>query len=116
MPHYQCDINPEAIADRYTDKSISSTEAVAIAEHDFVEEAFSFDEEDEMDMSMAGMNHSKMNMSGIDHASAASGDDTLSPQILAQVSHAHLLSFALLLLPMGGLLCLTQLTESIKPN
>ncbi|VAW89893.1 hypothetical protein MNBD_GAMMA17-827 [hydrothermal vent metagenome] len=70
-----------------------------------------------VDMSMDGMNHSQMDMSGMagmDHGAGASGDDTLPPQILAQVSHVHLLSFSLLLLAMGSLICLTQLTESIK--
>jgi len=112
-------MNPQAIADHYADKSLSSSEAVAIAEQGFVEEEFTFDEEEsEMaDMSMEGMDHSQMDMSGMegmDHSAGASGDDTLPPQILAQVSHVHLLSFSLLLLAMGGLFCLTQLTESIK--
>ncbi|HEB63321.1 MAG TPA: hypothetical protein ENJ07_02450 [Gammaproteobacteria bacterium] len=112
-------MDPQAIADHYADKSVSSTEAAAIAEQGFVEEEFSFDdEEDSMaDMSMgemAGMDHSQMDMSGMDHGAGMSGDDTLPPQILAQVSHVHLLSFSLLLLAMGGLMCLTQMTESIK--
>jgi len=124
-------MNPQAIADHYADKSLSSAEAAAIAKQGFVEEEFSFDdEEDDMaDMSMVGMtagmegmDHSKMDMSGMDHSkmagmghgAGASGDDTLPPQILAQVSHVHLLSFSLLLLGMGGLVCLTQLTETIK--
>ncbi len=106
-------MSPQAVADHYADKTLSSSEAVTIAEQGFVEEEFSFDDE-EADMSMAGMDHSKMDMSGMDHSAGAVGDDTLPPQILAQVSHVHLLSFALLLLAMGGLLCLTQLTEAIK--
>ncbi len=112
-------MNPQAIADHYADKSLSSTEAAAIAEQGFVEEEFSFDdEEDEMaGMDMAGMDHSKMDMLGMNEVTKgteASGDDTLPPQILAQVSHVHLLSFSLLLLAMGGLVCLTQLAESTK--
>ena len=112
-------MEPQAIADHYADKSLSSSEAAAIAEQGFVEEAFSFDDEEEMggDMDMAGMDHSQMDMSGMegmDHSAGASGDDTLPPQILAQVSHVHLLSFSLLLLAMGGLACLTQLAESVK--
>ncbi len=105
-------MNPQAIADHYADKSLSSTEATAIAEQGFVEEEFSFDEEGEMNMD--GMDHSQMDMSAMDHGAGMSGDDTLPPQILAQVSHVHLLSFSLLLLAMGGLICLTQLTETIK--
>ena len=106
-------MTPQAIADHYADKSLSSIEATAIAEQGFAEEEFSFDDE-EMDMSMEGMDHSQMDMSGMGHGSAASGDDTLPAQILAQVSHVHLLSFALLLLAMGGLICLAQLTETVK--
>lgn len=108
-------MNPQAIADHYADKSLSSSEAAAIAEQGFVEEAFSFDDEvdDMAEMDMEGMDHSQMKMSGTGHG-GASGDDTLPPQILAQVSHVHLLSFSLLLLAMGGLACLTQLTESLK--
>ena len=60
------------------------------------------------------MDHSQMDMSGMGHGAGMSGDDTLPPQILAQVSHVHLLSFSLLLLAMGGLMCLTQMAESIK--
>ncbi len=112
-------MTPQAIADHYADKSLSSSEAAAIAEQGFVEEEFSFDDEEAgmADMNMEGMDHSQMDMesmAGMDHGAGASGDDTLPPQILAQVSHVHLLSFALLMLAMGGLLCLTQLTEAIK--
>lgn len=108
-------MSPQAVADHYADKSLSGTEAAAIAEQGFVEEAFSFDDEEGEtgNMPMGDMDHSKMDMSGMS-TGATSGDDTLPAQILAQVSHVHLLSFALLLMAMGGLLCLTQLTESIK--
>ncbi|HHM06176.1 MAG TPA: hypothetical protein ENJ19_10610 [Gammaproteobacteria bacterium] len=109
-------IDPQAISDHYGDKSLSSSEAAAIAEQGFVEEEFSFDDEETSggDKNMAGMDHSQMDMAGMDHGAGAMGDDTLPPQILAQVSHIHLLSFSLLLLAMGGLLCLTRLHESIK--
>ncbi len=111
-------MTPQAIADHYADKSLSSAEAAVIADQGFVEEEFSFDDEDEAvemnhtSMEMSGMDHS--NMSAMDHGTVASGDDTLPPQILAQVSHVHLLSFALLLISMGGLACLTQLGEPTK--
>jgi len=111
-------MSPQAISDHYADKSLSSSEAAAIAKQGFVEEEFSFDDEETMtDMNMEGMaemDHSQMDMSDMDHGAAMSGDDTLPPQIMAQVSHIHLLSFSLLLLAMGGLVCLTQLTESVK--
>ncbi len=106
-------MTPEAIADHYADKSLSGAEATAIAEQGFVEEAFSFDDEPEEMISMEGMDHSQMDMSGSEN-SVVSGDDTLPAQNLAQVSHVHLLVFALLLLTMGGLVCLTQLSESVK--
>ncbi len=113
-------MDPQAISDHYADKSLSGAEAAAIAEQGFAEEEFSFDDEDDdmadMDMGtmgdMAGMDHG--DMGGMDHGAAMSGDDTLPPQILAQVSHVHLLTFSLLLLAMGGLACLTQLTETVK--
>jgi len=106
----------QAVADHYADKTLSGVEAEVIAEQGFVEEEFSFDDEGEMaGMSMDGMaemDHGEM--AGMDHGEAVSGDDTLPAQILAQVSHVHLLSFSLLLLAMGGLACLTQLAESLK--
>lgn len=104
-------ISPQAIADHYADKSLSSEESAAIDEKGFVEEEFSFDDEDNMsDITMEGMNRSQTDM----NMSMDGGDDTLPAKILAQVSHVHLLSFSLLLITMGGLLCLTQLAESIK--
>ncbi len=106
-------MSPQAIADHYADKSLSGAEAAIIAEQGFVEEAFSFDDEPEEMTHMEGMDHSQMDMSGKEGA-GMSGDDTLPAQILAQVSHVHLLVFALLLLTMGGLVCLTQLSESVK--
>ncbi len=110
-------MTPQAISDHYSDKSLTREEAAEIKKKGFVEEEFSFDDEEEsnnMDMpSMDGMDHSQMNMKGMDHA-GMSGDDTLPPQILAQVSHVHLLGFSLLMLTMGGLLCFTQLTETLK--
>jgi len=106
-------MTPQAIADHYADKRLSASEVTAIAEQGFVEEEFSLDDE-EMTMDMAGMDHT---MTEMDHQSMgqhSSGDDTLPPQILAQVSHVHLLSFALILISMGTLACLTQLGETVK--
>ncbi len=104
-------MSPQAIADHYADKTVSASEAAIIAEQGFVEEEFSFD--DELD-DMADMDHSQMAMPDMNHDGAVGGDYTLPPQILAQVSHVHLLSFALLLLAMGGLACMTQLSETVK--
>ncbi len=116
-------MTPQAIADHYADKTLSSEEAALIAEQGFVEEAFSFDDEIEGDEELM-MDHSQMDMSTMDHSQmnsptmgsevGVSGDDTLPAQILAQVSHVHLLSFSLLLLSMGALVCLTQLSEAVK--
>ncbi len=117
-------MTPQAIADHYADKTLSSEEAALIAEQGFVEEAFSFDDELDDGMDEMMMDHSQMDMSTMDHSQmnsptmgsevGASGDDTLPAQILAQVSHVHLLSFSLLLLSMGALACLTQLSEPVK--
>ncbi len=121
-------IDPQAIADHYADKRLSAEEAAVIAEQGFVEEEFSFDDLD-MDEGEMAMDHGDamdhaamdgMDHEGMDHGATAdmghgaSGDDTLPPQILAQVSHVHLLSFSLLLLAAGGLACLTQLKERVK--
>lgn len=100
-------MDPAAIADHYADKRLSAAEATVIAEQGFVEEEFSLDDE-ESTMEMSAMDHQAMGHGG------GSGDDTLPPQILAQVSHVHLLAFALILISMGGLMCLTQLSETVK--
>ncbi len=92
-------ISAEKIADHYGDKSISSSEMARFEETGFIEEEFSLD-----DMEMEG--HGAM--------AHESGDDTLPPQVLAQVSHVHLLSFSLLLLALGGLTCLSTWSENVK--
>ncbi len=111
----------QAIADHYADKSLSPEEAEAIAKQGYVEEELSLDDDEEEEMSEEG---GMGDMSAVDHEAmmsddgqmnhSASGDDTLPPQILAQVSHVHLLSFSLILLTLGGLACLTQLSETFK--
>jgi len=115
-------MSPQAIADHYADKSLSPEEAAAIAEQGYVEEEFSLDNEEpsldddeEEPLEKGSMaDHEAMMSDGGQMNHSASGDDTLPPQILAQVSHVHLLSFSLILLSLGALACLTQLSESFK--
>lgn len=98
-------LSVDAIADHYGDKSLTSVEQKAMMKHGFVEEEFSLDDdEDSQDRSgMAAMDHAAMTV-----------DDSLPPQIMAQLSHVHLLSFALILISMGGLTCMTRLSEVFK--
>ncbi len=109
-------MSPQAIADHYADKSLSSEEAAAIAEQGYVEEELSLDDEgdEESGQEMSSADHEAMMADGEQMNHSASGDDTLPPQILAQVSHVHLLSFSLILLSLGALACLTQLSEAFK--
>ncbi len=107
--------SPQAIADHYADKSLSPEEAAAIAEQGYVEEEFSLaDDEDDTIGEMSAADHTAMTADEEKMNHSASGDDTLPPQILAQVSHVHLLSFSLILLSLGALACLTQLSEGFK--
>ncbi len=119
-------MSPQAIADHYADKSLTQAEIVMMEKQGFIEEEFSLDDEPEeksMDMSdmkhdMSGMNHDMsgdmMDMDGMDMGHGKQGDDTLPPQILAQVSHVHLLVFSILFLILASLLCLTQLSNAAK--
>ncbi len=109
-------LSVEAIADHYGDKSLNPAEKAMLERQGYVEEEFSLDDEEDtgmddmamMSTDMAGMDH---DMSAMEHGSA---DDSLPPQIFAQISHIHLLSFSLLLLAIGSLTCLTRLSERTK--
>ena len=110
-------VSVDAIAEHYGDKSLSAEEKTMFAQQGFIEEEFSFDDEEEM----TGMDHSGHDMSkGMDmpmnggHGAMAPADDSLPPQIFAQVSHVHLLAFSLLLISLGSLTCMTRLSEGIK--
>lgn len=108
-------ISPQAIADHYADKSLSPEEAASIAKQGYVEEELSLDDDEDDEMGdMRAADHSGMTEDDGKMNHNASGDDTLPPQILAQVSHVHLLSFSLILLSLGALACLTQLSEGLK--
>ncbi len=106
-------VSAEAIADHYGDKSLSPAEHAMMEKQGFVEEEFSLD--DEEDMSDAGMDHDMAGM-GMDHEMPMAGpvDDSLPPQILVQLAHIHLLGFALILLAVGALFCLTRLASGTK--
>ncbi len=102
-------ISPAAIADHYGDRSLTDTERVQMEQQGFVEEEFSLDEEDEdMAATDGAMSHDMKGMAG------GSIDDSLPPQILAQLAHIHLLGFSLLLLAIGSLFCLTRLNSGAK--
>ncbi len=107
-------ITPSAIADHYGDKSLSESERLMMERQGFVEEEFSLDEEeDAMDASAMPMDHDMAGMA--DHKMpGGSVDDSLPPQILAQLAHVHLLGFSLILLAVGSLFCLTRLSAATK--
>ncbi len=127
-------LSPAAIADHYGDKSLSPEERAAIASQGYVEEEFSLDDEEGGDGeegsagaameagpgaalaggAMAAHDASGGHSAGQAMAHGAMGDDTLPAQILVQVSHIHLLGFALILISAGGLACLTGLSEPVK--
>ncbi len=110
-------LSPAAIADHYGDKSLSEAEREAIESQGFVEEEFSLDEEPlegGSDTAMDGMpGHGDGEPAG-DAGHEAMGDDTLPAQVLVQVSHVHLLGFALILISAGALACLTSWSEPVK--
>ncbi len=99
----------EAIAEHYGDHRLSSVEQQAIAQQGYVEEAFSLDDEPAADASDGGMD-----MAGGHDMSGGKGDDTLPPQILAQVSHIHLLAFSLVFFILGSLACLASWSSRLK--
>jgi len=111
-------VSVDAIAEHYGDKSLSAEEKAMFSKQGFVEEEFSFDDDEE---DMASMDHSGMSMDmPMDmpmkggHDAMTPADDSLPPQIFAQVSHVHLLAFSLLLISLGSLTCMTRLSEGVK--
>ncbi len=111
-------ITPTAIAEHYGDKSLSESERAMMEQQGFVEEEFSLDDDEDtagvMDMGEGmSMDHDMGKMAG--HAMAVgSVDDSLPPQVLAQLAHVHLLGFSLILLAVGSLFCLTRLSSGAK--
>lgn len=101
-------LTPASIAEHYGDKRVTTAERAAIESQGFVEEEFSLDELDE------GGDHGGPHDSAHMDDMAATGDDTLPPQVLAQVSHVHWLGFSMLLLSIGSLTCLTRWSDGVK--
>lgn len=97
-------LSPAGIADHYRDQTVSHEEMEAMEETGFVEEEFSFD-----DPEPAADEHE-----GHDMGAMAGGGESLSPQQMAQLAHVHLLGFAMILLSVGALTCLTGLSEGVK--
>ncbi len=108
-------VTPAAIGEHYRDQTLSHEEAAQMEKAGFVEEEFSFDDPEPM-ADMAAMGE----MPGMDHHAMAAGGDmatasqSITPQQLAQLSHVHLLGFAMILLSVGGLICLTGWGEGLK--
>ncbi len=102
-------VSPQAVAEHYGGPRLAPEEEQTLEDQGFVEEEFSLDEEDtdapDHDMAMG---------EGMDHDGGETADDTLPPQVLAQVSHVHLLGFSWILLSVGTLACLTRWRESTK--
>ncbi len=101
-------MSAEAIASHYGDHSLTDSERRAIESQGFIEESFSLDDEPAGD-AMDGMTME----AGHDMGGTAS-DDTLPPQILAQVSHIHLLAFSLIFMILGVLACLASWSRRAK--
>ncbi len=100
---------PQAVAEHYGGPRLAPEEEHALEDQGFVEEEFSLDEEED------AMDHDGMAMEGgMDHGDGETADDTLPPQVLAQVSHVHLLGFSWILLSVGTLTCLTRWREPTK--
>ncbi len=92
-------IEPAVIADHYGDKSLTSSEQATLESQGFVEEEVSLDEPEKDEPG---------------HEMHAMDDDSITPQAMAQISHVHLFGFALILISIGGLTCLTALPEAAK--
>ncbi len=101
----------DAIAMHYGDHSLSEVERQAIESKGFVEEDFSLDDEPTAGASDAG---DGMAMGAGHDMAGGMSDDTLPPQILAQVSHIHLLAFSLLFMILGSLACLASWSSRAK--
>jgi len=115
-------LTPDAIAGHYRDQTLTQAEANLVAKQGFVEEAFSLDDDGPapegaapMDHDLDGMDH---DMGDMDHDAdgghAAGGGRSLTAQQLAQLAHVHLLGFAMILLSIGALACLTAWPEGVK--
>lgn len=118
-------LTPAAIAGHYRDQTLTTAEAAVVAKQGFVEEEFSLDDDAPADGAATGgtagtgapMDH---DMAGMDHdmdeapGHAMGQGRSITAQQLAQLAHVHLLGFALILLSVGTLACLTALPEAVK--
>ena len=99
-------ISPAGIADHYRDQSVSHEEMAAMEESGFVEEEFSFDAPEPAESPVDEHAGHGEQMAG--------GGESISPQQMAQLAHVHLLGFAMILLSVGGLACLSGFSERVK--
>lgn len=114
-------LTPADIAGHYRDQTLTPAEAKVVARQGFVEEEFSLDE----DSDQAGTAAGGMAMDHGDHAAPGEGGEagegghmgmgrSITAQQLAQLAHVHLLGFALILISVGSLACLTAWSEGVK--
>jgi hypothetical protein len=113
-------LTPRAIAGHYRDQTLSQAEAAVVAKQGFVEQEVNLDQlgtepAPEAAPAGAGGGGAAMDMGGggdTDHAMGMG--KSITAQQLAQLAHVHLLGFALILFSVGGLACLTSLSEGVK--
>lgn len=91
------------IADHYRDRALSAHEAAVLETEGFVEEPFSLD-----DPEPAPMDHADPARAG------QGGAPSVTIEQMAQLSHVHLLGFAMILLSAGALTCLSTLAEGVR--
>jgi hypothetical protein len=113
-------LTPADIAGHYRDQTLTPAEAEVVAKQGFVEEEFSLDDDSDASADASG----GMEGMAMDHGHAEAGAPeagghmgmgrSLTAQQLAQLAHVHLLGFALILLSVGSLACLTALPEGVK--
>jgi hypothetical protein len=102
-------LTPAAIADHYRDRTLSQAEAAEVARQGFVETEVTFgDAPTEAEHDTAAHEHAQAGAAGPE------GGRSISAQQLAQLAHVHLLGFALILISVGALACLTALPEAVK--
>jgi hypothetical protein len=106
-------LTPAAIADHYRDRTLSHAEAAEVARQGFVETEVTFGD--------APAEEAGHDMDAHEHAEAGGameagtgGGRSITAQQLAQLAHVHLLGFALILISVGSLACLTGLPEALK--
>jgi hypothetical protein len=114
-------LSPADIAGHYRDQTLTPAEAEVVAEQGFVEEEFSLDDDgDEAGDAAGGMEGMAMEHGHAEAGAPEAGEHamgmgrSITAQQLAQLAHVHLLGFALILISVGALACLTSLPEGVK--